>query len=922
MRRKQWHVISLTINFIFLAGCFADIGTGNFLGVQTPEEESIGDNFSISSPLQTSTTSIPITISPNETMEIESFTVDASSVSCKSNSNWRSYTGVNTVNVLSENTTNNYYLKFKSTKGKVSNCKLFSVVHDNIEPILSEQIAQSAPASGLGISKGPILSSSAIVDTGSGVNKIEVQVREYLGNKLIEDWQEITPGTGIESLSLVAGKEYYYQARITDGADNISPRYALPPWSSRGINRDSKLATPVYTINVDIDGDGDEDILTVDDTTTFLWENLGNGKLMQIVLGDGNITFNSNAQTLNYADYDGDGDLDIVSSTIDNSSTRKIVIYRNDSDLQFTELDTGLSPGSNYFGITFIDIDSDGDQDILYSSTSELILLTNNSGSFSSSSFRSSYSRNLRVAELNGDNYPELIYTGFLDGTLYIHNGSAGGYSSTPSQSIADVNGSSNYLFVVADLDGDNDLDIIHNNYTGGNDSIVYRKNNGSGVFSVSTITTISGNFFNRVNLAYNNDDTRLDVLVYGSDQVHILNQAEDGSFSHISGSPFTGTPGFSGVINGTSQSYFYSTSYSYQENSPYIHGLDTNLIGSAAANDFWKPYKYIKVTDVNNDGKNDLIGLQHYHYSVDTKIYVHYDYVNSAEKTLVYTIPQPQTIYGFDAADMDGDGDKDFAVSLGYSKAIYILRNDGLSNFTDMTNFSEGHMVNPVINDVDGDGDMDVVCKRESDDYLVGFINDGSMNFSFSVLIASDIDTIVYRLFDYDKDGDVDLFGKSGNTVVLQQNNFGTFATATTFYDNSSAYSNFQFVDFDKDGDFDIYLDLYNFMGTSVVSRAMNDGSNNFTKTDIASNSSYSLLPVGQAMDVDNDGDVDIIKRSDSQLSFWENDGSFNFTESVLSNNIRGGTDFIMADFDGDNKAEIFAPAETTNSVLGFEFN
>lgn len=925
MRLKTLYVFCLSSLLIILTGCFGNISTGSFLGVDTPdngENENIGINFTISTPEQTSISTVPISISPNESMEIESYVVNTSSVACKASDSWLAYTDSNTVNILAENATNNYYLKFKSKTGKVSDCKLFSIVHDNIEPILSEQISQKSPVSGLGINKGPLISSSAIVDTGSGINKIEVQVREYVGNKLIKDWTELSPGTGVEALSLSADKEYYYQTRITDGANNISARYALPPWSSLGINRDSKLATSSYGINLDLDQDGDEDIIFVDDTTTTLWENIGDGKMIQIVLAESGIDFNSSSQHLNYGDYDGDGDIDIITAGNSDPDSRGLKILRNDTDLQFTKIDTGIDPGAAFYGITFIDIDGDGDQDILYSTTSDLILLTNTLGSFSSSTFRSSYTRNFRVAELNGDNYPELIYTGFMDATLYIHNGSASGYSSTPSQSISNATSVGNFELLVEDIDGDNDLDILHTNSVSGDDEIVLHKNDGAGNLTRSSLVTYSGNFFTRINTFYADDNSSLDIIASGIGRVYVLEQDSGGNFAQSSDSPILSTWNYKSVVKKQSESYLFASYYSFKKNSPFIYGRSLSEMAAVTEPEsFYKPYAFIKTGDVNNDGKMDLIGVHYYHYSVDTKVYVHYDYVNTAEKTLVYTIPNPQTIYGLDVADLDGDGDLDFAVTLGYTKAIYILRNDGLTDFTDVSNFTEGQMVDPVINDVDGDGDLDILCKRESDDYLVGFINDGSMNFSFSVIVASDIDTVHYELFDYDKDGDVDLFTKSGSTIELSINNSGSFAAPSSFYDNSTSFSNFSFVDFDKDGDFDIYLDFYNFMGNSVVTRAMNNGSNSFTKYDIATSASYASLPVGQAYDVDGDGDVDIVSRSQHNMKLWENDGSFSFTEKVLSNNLRGGSEFILDDLDGDAKPEIFAPADTINSVLGFEF-
>ncbi len=189
-------------------------------------------------------------------------------------------------------------------------------------------------------------------------------------------------------------------------------------------------------------------------------------------------------------DIDGDGDNDVVSAS---SGLGDIVWWEND-DLNFTE----HTIDNNFPQVSFInigDVDLDGDPDVLGPSWSgdQLAWWENNDSIFLKHviaiNYESAYSINTCDVDLDGDN--DILSTGSQEVTWWENDGNQTFAEHTISTGYPEVAQEGHASIFAADLDNDNDVDIItgstSNIHTG---EICCWRNNGQEEFTKIKLTT------------------------------------------------------------------------------------------------------------------------------------------------------------------------------------------------------------------------------------------------------------------------------------------------------------------------------------------------------------------------------------------------------------------------------------------------
>ncbi len=328
-----------------------------------------------------------------------------------------------------------------------------------------------------------------------------------------------------------------------------------------------------------------------------------------------NGTDNSNASTAQFADFDGDGDLDIFIGVEKAAGVQESQIWKNDGAGNFSLHDT--FPATRTVKSWAIDIDGDGDKDLITRAYDAPVQIWRNdgSGTFSLSASTSGHANDAEVGDLDGDGDLD-IFVALKSGDLQVYKNSGGNFSlssTIPGATPVPPNTNmSPYGVSLADLDKDGDLDVV----TIEEDYGRILLNNGSGAFSVSsTFGNVYGTLSRSADVT---GDGFADVLVNG--------------------------------INGSTGDVFL-----YQNNGS--GGLGTQLQVFPVST----PYPW-GFADVNGDGALDGLG-QKLLLNSGTGTFSDSGLVFQDAAFMYNGAPVDGQILA--AGDVDGDGDMDLAVAF-----------------------------------------------------------------------------------------------------------------------------------------------------------------------------------------------------------------------------------------------------------------
>ncbi len=288
---------------------------------------------------------------------------------------------------------------------------------------------------------------------------------------------------------------------------------------------------------------------------------------------------------------------------------------------------------------------------------------------------------------------------------------------------------------------------------------------------------------------------------------------------------------------------------------------------------------------------------------------------------------------------DVDGDGDLD-VVFANHNAPQQCLVNDGDGRFT-----APGATILPadtfpatscVASDLDGDGAKDLVFSATGERNRIYLMNGGTFQDSPSGLPADTDDTRAVTAFDADGDGAPDLF-------------FANHGEQNTLFVNrlqaSADFEDWTLASLPPDTDPTVACAAADLTGNGsvdlvVVNRGeqdrllVNDGSGDFADgTDMEHEKSTGLpfddnqATCARALDVDHDGDIDLIVGNDGQQNrLLLNDGAGEFTDGTDEVDgfpfglprAEGQTTAIgVADLDGDGDPDLYVANLGADEVL-----
>ncbi|MCX7423287.1 MAG: FG-GAP-like repeat-containing protein [Planctomycetia bacterium] len=557
--------------------------------------------------------------------------------------------------------------------------------------------------------------------------------------------------------------------------------------------------SPRAIVLVDLDHDGDLDIAVANEGSddVSLLQQTSSGvftTLPAVSVGDG-------PRDIIATDFDNDGQIDLVTA---DKLSNEISLLRNDnSGITFTRTAINVS-GTLPSSLLAEDVDRDGDVDLVFGAvgTGEVLLLENSgTGMFGPP-----------VALLSGVDPTSLGSADVdLDGDadLFVPNESASGTitvlvndNGAFPNSFVFATGTQPAAIAFADFNSDGRRDLITANI--GSDNLTVLSNLTCS-YSVTAVTgtplsnrdfgnqdfaTVTGTIFN--DFSSNGLQDR-DELGVGGVPVFLdmngngrLDSFEPQTTTSFPG-PFGGLTGnyfFQGVLPGKYRVYQILTP-GFVQTTPRSASFDEEP--AVPTGDFISD---ILTTDLNNDGKTDVVSLSR-ESSGNGLAHIFLGTTNGLGNDITVGVgSQPRRVQ---VADLDHDGDLDVLVMNSGDNSVSLIRNDAGTFSVVSTVVLSGTPNDLTVGDLNGDGDADFVVsltRASGNDSIEIFKSAGGLTFNQSFLSDANNDTAGIALVDLDNDRDLDLVAvnRATDEVLLFSNDgtggfteAGIFATAAT---------------------------------------------------------------------------------------------------------------------------------------------
>lgn len=724
--------------------------------------------------------------------------------------------------------------------------------------------------------------------------------------------------------------------------------------------------------SADLDGDGRSDVIYSAETASsdveqLVWHrNIGGG-----VFGPPRVIATENApgaflifHSISTADLDGDADLDLIVTAFLSQQTRLLGWYENlDGNGNFGPkqiLDNGILTSLP------VDIDSDGDKDILGGGTVGVRWYENvdGAGTFATRIVSpDTFVGSIAETDLDADGDPDIVAVwleavgepGIDTHTWLIRFENTDGLGSFgPSVAVwfLAVNSLEEWRPVSVDMDLDGDRDVLLATTNDFSRGIRWYENTGDGTLSAGTPIASTG--------AYGlfagdlDGDADPDILFCRA-QADLVGwyRSGDGWGDVCDNCPSTtnedqadGDADFIGDVcdncafdeNGDQADTDRDVVGDVCDNCPSLHNAaqsdaDGDGIGSLCDN--CGLVANFDQADFDGDGLGDACdACPGTGFQADTDgdgipdacdncpAVANPDQNDFDFDFVGHTLGDGSAVIGsIDAADLDGDGDLDvLSVLTNDDTVVWYEKGPGGFGGEVVIGEISGLARKARAADLDGDGDLDVVASSSSEYFWYENL-DGAGTFDSSRLIGATTSAAAVIPADVDGDDDVDVLTTRSGGIDWYENvdglgGFGPMQGVSAVAGPVQAIA----ADVDGDGDPDVVSATPN---DDTIGWFENDGTGTFGTRLVIS----SVLDQPQsvyAADVDGDGDLDVLSASfnDDTIAWFENlDGAGSFGALIpISTTADGAFAVFGADVDGDGNTDVLSASLFDDTFAWYE--